>query len=705
MGFFSKDMLPMLDTYQAEANELMEIFDRIVLSGERTNSFTADEINEVFRTAHTMKSSSAMMGLEDLSGLTHRMEDLFSLYRDDPQRIQGRVSSILDILFAYSDYVKGELVRMGDSDYVPGDVTDLRHRLDEAVAAQEGPAVAPAVAAPPAQAAVERAAAAPDIPASELAMDRQALVIYFADDCPMVNVRALVIMKQLHSLCRDLQSEPADLNDAGAAAQIYAKGLRLTFETAEPRKVLEKVQRNSYVRQAQAVYADAAPQPAPNPAPAPAATAPAVPAAVVQVHEGSAVKAEEKLLARDQEKFISIRWDDVLEIQNMAGEFIRTYSMLEKLLPSLPPSKDMTRFVITYERLLQELMRKVQSMSMISVATLTPQLYRIVREIGTKEGKDVNFDVIGEEIEIDRNLYDNITKPLYHIIRNAIDHGIEAPEERKQKNKPRRGTITLTVENQGSRVVFRVSDDGKGMDPAVLLAKAGEKGLLTKDPSAYTKDEALALVMLPGFSTSSTVTAYSGRGVGMDVVNAMMDSFGGTVTLDSEPDQGTAITLDVPVSVTSVQSQGFGVGPLRCFLPLHCIDHIFSGTEGVERIETADTGTLFTFDKKQIPMLYLPSLYGFSQGAGQDCFYIVAHSLDQRFCIVVDELHDQLMAIEKRLPAGLDSAYEQATGICNAVILNDGTVGFMLSANILYNLSLNGRPHGAAASARPVQLS
>lgn len=281
MGFFSKDMLPMLDTYQAEANELMEIFDRIVLSGERTNSFTADEINEVFRTAHTMKSSSAMMGLEDLSGLTHQMEDLFSLYRDDPQRIQGRVSSILDILFAYSDYVKGELVRMGDSDYVPGDVTDLRHRLDEAVAAQEGPAVAPAVAAPPAQAAVERAAAAPDIPASELAMDRQALVIYFADDCPMVNVRALVIMKQLHSLCRDLQSEPADLNDAGAAAQIYAKGLRLTFETAEPRKVLEKVQRNSYVRQAQAVYADAAPQPAPNPAPAPAATAPAVPAAVV----------------------------------------------------------------------------------------------------------------------------------------------------------------------------------------------------------------------------------------------------------------------------------------------------------------------------------------------------------------------------------------------------------------------------------------
>ncbi len=187
MAFFSDEMAGMLDTYQAEATDMMGIFDRLVLAGTQKNSFTLEQINEIFRTAHTIKSSSAMMGLDALSKLTHTMEDLFGVFRDNPKLIEGKVDGITDVLYSYSDYVKGELSRMQESDYAPADDSAVQAEVNAAIARFKKTA-APA-------AAVKTVQSATAVPAAD--RDQTELIIHYAADCAMVNVRSLVFLKQV----------------------------------------------------------------------------------------------------------------------------------------------------------------------------------------------------------------------------------------------------------------------------------------------------------------------------------------------------------------------------------------------------------------------------------------------------------------------------------------------------------------------------
>jgi two-component system chemotaxis sensor kinase CheA len=202
-------------------------------------------------------------------------------------------------------------------------------------------------------------------------------------------------------------------------------------------------------------------------------------------------------------------------------------------------------------------------------------MQRIVRDTSKKVGKKVNLVLIGEETEVDKNIIDSLTDPLMHLIRNAIDHGIETSEERLKKGKPEHGRITLEAKNTGEDVMIIVSDDGKGLDADALIQKAKDKGLITKSRNEISEKEAYSYIYLPGFSTKETVTEFSGRGVGMDVVREGIEKLGGNISIDSTKDEGTTISIRIPLTLAIVDGMRLTVGPLSLIAPMISIRESF----------------------------------------------------------------------------------------------------------------------------------
>ena len=680
MGFFNAEMAGLLDIYQAENNKLMSIYDKLILAGEKNNSFTIEEINEIFRTAHSIKGASAVMGLTVLAELTHKMEDLFGVFRNDPQKIKGHVTEVLDLFFAYSDYVKGETERVSEPDFAQREVPSLIEELQETIERFKNQKEVTAATTQESNTKAQEPAI--------LTNDKETLLtLHFAADCAMPNVRAVVILKQLNRNWKILRSIPEDLQAHDSADIIKTQGFKIIVGVADVESITKALANNTYVVKIDQDNMSVAtevkkktelktePQPKPKPEPE------------------AGVTTDAKPQEKKEERFINIRWRDVQELQGISGEFVAEYSFLQRTLNQLPYNKDLRSFANNYRRLLDGLTHKVSALAMLQFSSMAPKIYRTVRDISKQENKNIKFEIVGENIEIDRNLYDNISNPLLHIVRNSLDHGIESPEERSKAGKPAKGKIVLTLENQGSRIVFRVTDDGRGMNPKDLLAAGEKKGILKKPAAEYSTQEALNLIMEPGFSTAKKITAISGRGVGMDVVNTIAEAYGGKVLIESTPGKGTAISMFMPVSITAVDSLSFVIGPWRCYLPLYSLDKVLSSADAASRLSQAEDGkTSLAYGSEQVGVIDMRER--FATAKTDRSFYLVGHSMEKYFCLVVDDIKEQVTAINKALPACFDDQWSQKTCIINGVIDSDGSIGYFLSAGMLCGIS-NGREESA----------
>ena len=378
----------------------------------------------------------------------------------------------------------------------------------------------------------------------------------------------------------------------------------------------------------------------------------------------------------------------------MVGELVISQAMLGQIVQELPEGTS-GRLAQILEEVIhhtRELKDSVMSMRAQPVSSVFQRMPRLVRELATKTTKKVRLEMTGETTEVDRSIIERLGDPLTHIIRNSVDHGIETPAERLAAGKHEEGTIRLSAEHRGGRIIIAVSDDGAGINSERVLKKAREKGLVGAD-AVLSEDEIGNLIMLPGFSTAETVSDISGRGVGMDVVRSNIQDIGGRISLKSERGRGMTIQLALPLTLAVMDGMVIKVGQQTYVMPLSSIIECL-------RPSPADISNLIcTRGMLQlrgdfVPLVHLGDLLDISSTAadgGERVVIITDAGEGTRFGLVVDELCGHQQVVIK----SIEESYGSVPGIAAATILGNGRVAFILDVEKLNDLAVSS-PMGAA---------
>jgi two-component system chemotaxis sensor kinase CheA len=336
-------------------------------------------------------------------------------------------------------------------------------------------------------------------------------------------------------------------------------------------------------------------------------------------------------------------------------------------------------------KITSEIQDVVMSIRMVPLSATFHKMHRIVRDMNKKLGKDVKLEIIGEDTEVDKNIIEHISDPLMHLVRNALDHGIESAQEREQKGKPGSGTITLEAKNAGSDVLVIVKDDGKGLDKARILKKARENNLLYKNEEDMADREIYNMILLPGFSTKEKVTEFSGRGVGMDVVTKNIETVGGALLVDSVIDKGTLITLKIPLTLAIIDGMTIKVGNSYYTIPTVAIKESFRPKEQ-DLITDPDGNEMIMVRGQCYPILRLherfkvkTAITGFTDG-----IIIMVELEDRRICIFADGLIGQQQVVVKSLPEYIQQL-RKIKGLGGCTLLGDGSISLILDVTGLIN--------------------
>ena len=559
---------PMIEVFIYENQQLLEKLEDILLQGEKQRSLNSEQINEVFRIMHTIKGSASMMSFESLAKLSHAVEDLFSHIREKKVR-KDDWDDIFDMVLNASDILKTDIekIALGNSpDIDNSELIKRIHKYIDVISRHTRPKEA------------EKSDKSAKAETAENTVDHEVdyedfdapyykIKITFEADCKMENVRAFGVVNTLLPYCIKIVYFPENLMDESAAEKIINDGFVLYIKTNENPDVIRDILNSVMFLHNYSIIllgddADELPEEI-------------APRKEQSSEKSTATNRPTASETLTKQNFISVNINNLDKLMDLVGEIVTTESMvtknpeIEKLkLESFENSQQL-------RKLINELQDIVMSVRMVPISSTFHKMRRIIRDMSKKVNKDVDLVIIGEETEIDKNIIDSLSDPLMHLIRNAIDHGIEAPEERKKKGKSPTGKLTLEARNAGGDVVIVISDDGAGLDRKAIIKKAIEKGLTTKSEAEISDKEAFSFIFLPGFSTNKQVTEYSGRGVGMDVVKRNLDKVGGSISVESEDGKGTEITIRIPLTLAIIEGMKLMVGDLIYIVPTLSIQESF----------------------------------------------------------------------------------------------------------------------------------
>jgi two-component system chemotaxis sensor kinase CheA len=370
---------------------------------------------------------------------------------------------------------------------------------------------------------------------------------------------------------------------------------------------------------------------------------------------------------------------------NLVGELVITQSMIARLVAHLGPDRggDLEEAVAQMDRHARELQERVMAVRMLPIRTVFRRFPRLVRDLAHAEGKQVVLEASGEDTELDKGVIEQITDPLTHLLRNAIDHGIETPDARRLAGKPDVSRLRLRAYQEGGNIHLEVADDGRGLDRDKIAWKAVAIGLLTPD-ARPTDDEIFGLIFRPGFTTAETVTHVSGRGVGLDVVRRNIETLGGSITVHTEPGRGTTFHIRLPLTLAILDGQSLRVGSHSYILPLASIVESMRPRPGQVRRVFTDAEVVVIRDRA-LPMIRLHRLFGIVpavEDPAQGIVVIVEHG-GRDVALLVDELGGQQQVVIKSLEAN----FTKIAGMAGATILSDGGVALILDVPGLVALS------------------
>ena len=706
MARIEPGMEAMLDMYFFETNSLLEQLDEILLRTEQANVFDNEDIKEIFRIMHTIKGSSAMMGFENLSVLAHKAEDMFFVIRENPDVITD-VSFVYDLVFQVSDSYKAQIEAIqnhNDGEYESMDFSDLINKLlkgrDTLLGETTGEA-APAAGG---------AAAAAPAAVNSVDADKTTVRVFFEDGCQMENLRAFLLINTIKDECDYLDFTPADVETNPETSKvIIEQGFLITFKPLDNvdfvlRQIENALNVQSYeVVQAAAAAAAAAPAaelpPEPKaassaaPAPAPVAAAPAPAAPAEEKKEPSAAEKAQAAVEKAQaasgmqkQNLISVNLAKLDALHDIVGEIITTESMVISN-PDLEglELESFNKAARQLRKLTSELQDTVMSIRMVPLAGVFQKMNRIVRDMRKKLGKDVEFVIEGEETEIDKSIVDSLQDPLMHLVRNCMDHGIEDDvQDRINAGKPEKGTLRLSAQNASGEVIITVQDDGAGIDPEKILAKARKQGILTKPESEYSEKEIQNLILLPGFSTNEQVTEFSGRGVGMDVVKANVEKCGGTIVVDSKKGQGTSFIIKIPLTLAIIDGMEITCGDLVFTVPISTIRESFKADPS-QFLNDTDNNEMIMIRGVCYPILRLHEKFGIETEVTDlvDGILLLVETDNKSMCIFADKLIGEQQVVVKPFPKYLARYNIKGEGLSGCTIMGDGSISLIIDTNTL----------------------
>ena len=400
---------------------------------------------------------------------------------------------------------------------------------------------------------------------------------------------------------------------------------------------------------------------------------------VVAPEPAASTAAEQPATSFSQmENLLRVDAERIDAVLNLVGELIIAKSMLhqamgefDKRFPKDPLKMRFADAMAFQARILNDLQKSVMKIRMVPVEHLFRRFPRVLRDVARSCGKEVSLVVTGQDTDLDKSILDMLAEPLAHLVRNAVDHGVESPEERVQVGKPVQGTVRLAAYHQGNQIVIEVGDDGRGIDRNRLVAKAIEKYIVTQaDAGAMTEEEALELIFHPGLSTADQVTSISGRGVGMDVVRTVLNRLKGNISVRTDEGKGTTFYLRVPLTLAIIKALLFNVGERLYAVPLASVVEITRMAQSeVHRVENHDVIRL------RDEVLTLVHLQARQPASGKKMFVVVVSLGERKFGLVVD----RMVGEEELVIKALDDQLVATELVSGASILGDGTVVLILN--------------------------
>ncbi|MFO0720242.1 MAG: chemotaxis protein CheA [Nitrospira sp.] len=613
----SDEMQEILNDFLTESNEMLEVLDQrfVTLESDPNNT---DLLNEIFRAMHSMKGSAGFLGFNHLVDVAHRGENILNKLRQGEMAVNPAIISIILETIDVIKAIMADIRESGTDSHVA--TASIAAKLDDILNGNTAPAAAP----------VQTEAVAP--PKVEAASPAQAAPVA----APQTLGEILV-------------------NDGLASKEQVLDALTAQQHQPEPKTPLGEI-----LLQAKAITERALDQ---------------------ALH-----KQDKQPKPLEEDATIRVETKRLDSVMNLVGELvlgrnrlIKIGTQLEQQHESDPQVRVLSETLAQLNLVTTDLQLAVMKTRMLPIKKVFAKLPRMVRDLSQKLNKQVHLEMRGEETELDKSVADEIGDPLVHLVRNAIDHGIETPAERQAKGKAGEGQLTIAASQEGNSIVIRINDDGRGIQVEKVKEKALAKGLISEAELATMEHrEILNLIFLPGFSTAEKVTDVSGRGVGMDVVRTNIRKINGSVDLESEPGKGSQIIIKLPLTIAIIQALMVEVERSIFAIPLSTV--IEAVRISRSEIKTINGREVLHLRDRVLPLIRLAQEFDIPTDANRERFYVVVAALgDRRVGVVVDELRSQEEVVIKSIWDYL----ETVKGVSGATITGEGKVVLILDTSEL----------------------
>lgn len=641
-----------------EAAEHLATMEQGLLSLERSPD-DPELLHSIFRAAHSIKGASGTFGFSDIAGFTHCLESLLDGMRD------GQItatSELVQLLLSSADTLGALIDVAKNGGAVPPELEEMIRRLEGAMGQRAAIAEGPS----------------PRTPCCESCSGREYRILFTpGPDLLRHGMDPLLLLRDLAQLGEVLEvqvdaSRLPDLQSIVPDECYFGWTVRMRSEksAAELQGVFIFVEESSRIS-IETLPADA-----------PVDAAPSEEQPVGQKTREPAGAARPKSAECTS---IRVSVEKVDELINLVGELVIAQSMVNQVVSRIPSDAmgALQESLAAMNRSTRDLQERVMSVRMVPLASVFRRFPRLVHDLAGSLGKRVAIEIVGEDTELDKQMIEQIGDPLTHLVRNAVDHGIESPQQRIEEGKAAEGKLTLRAYQEGGNVVIAISDDGRGLDRARIRAKAISQGLVRAD-EPLNDEQIDALIFAPGFSTAVRVTDVSGRGVGMDVVKRNIEALNGSVAIESQPGQGSTFRIRLPLTLAILDGLAVSLHEEIYILPLLAVIESFQPRPSDVKT-VAGKGELVLVRGRTVPLVRLHQIFQVPARATNpaDGLIVLVENRGKKVGLLVDDLLGQMQVVMKNLEAN----YQRVEGISGATILGDGQVAFILDVPGLSRLA------------------